>query len=248
MKKITIAAVLSLLFSGCAAGNRYAAAPLLQRDTAGTSIEGRNIKVQILGHGDEVIFVMAGIHGNEADGIPLVAKLSEYLRQNPRLLKGRKVVLLPKVNPDGVNYNIRFNANGVDLNRNFAADNRISEDEYGLAALSEPESRIIEGIIKQYRPKRVISLHQPAAAGYGWIDFDGPCEDIAERVSRLSGLPLRKLGTYPGSLGSYVGNTLNTPIITFEQPHNTERLNPRQLWQRYGKALVAAVVFPDEVR
>jgi len=58
-------------------------------------------------------------------------------------------------------------------------------------------------------------------------------------------LPVRKLGAKPGSLGSYAGETLRIPIVTFEMPGDASRLDAESLWAKYGNAFVAAVLYPD---
>ena len=124
--------------------------------TAGVSVEKRPVEYHVIGRGPEVIFIMAGIHGDEPAGIPIVKQLTEYLQQSRQgFLNGRTVVLLPVANPDGIAKNTRYNANGVDLNRNFAAQNRINNEEFGLTPLSEPEAYIIRQIIRQYKPERI---------------------------------------------------------------------------------------------
>jgi protein MpaA len=218
--------------------------PLVHRYIVGTSIENRPIEYLVLGQGRDVTFILAAIHGNEPAGIPLVRRLAQYLQQYPQLLQGRKVVLLPVANPDGVAHNSRFNARGVDLNRNFSTANRINSRRFGRTALSEPEARVIEHLIRQYTPDRVVSIHQPLAC----IDYDGPGKALARRMSEYCNLPLIKLGPKPGSLGSYAGVTLRIPTITLELPHIADRLSSQRLWQRYGPALIAAVVYPDRVR
>ena len=211
---------------------------------AGMSVEKRPIEYHIIGKGPEVIFIMAGIHGDEPAGIPIVKQLGEYLRQSRQgFLNGRTVVLLPVANPDGLAKNNRFNANGVDLNRNFAAQNRINSEKYGLAPLSEPESYIIRQIIRQYKPDRIVSIHQP----FGCIDYDGPGRMLADHMARYCDLPVKKLGANPGSLGSYAGETLGIPTITFEMQEYDSKLEPRVLWHKYGQALLAAIIYPEPV-
>lgn len=212
--------------------------------TAGFSVEKRPIEYEVIGRGPEVIFIMATIHGDESAGITLVEQLSEYLRQNRQgFLDGRTVVLLPVANPDGLAKNTRHNANGVDLNRNFAAQNRINNEEFGLAPLSEPESYIIRQIIRQYNPNRIVSIHQP----YACIDYDGPGRMLAEHMAQYCDLPIKKLGANPGSLGSYAGETLGIPIITFEMQEFDSNLEPRILWHKHGQALLAAIIYPEPV-
>ncbi|MHC4677126.1 MAG: DUF2817 domain-containing protein [Planctomycetota bacterium] len=209
----------------------------------GTSVQRHPVLSHVLGQGSDVTFIMATIHGSEAAGTPLVRRLGNYLRANPGLLDGRMVVLLPVANPDGMARGSRYNAHGVDLNRNFEAANRVVDERSGPTALSEPESQIIRQLIAQYRPDRIVSIHQPLAC----IDYDGPAQPLAERMGEYCDLPVKKLGARPGSLGSYAGVTLGIPIITFEMLASDSQLDSQTLWNRYGKALVAAIVYPDAV-
>ncbi|MHC4461256.1 MAG: M14 family zinc carboxypeptidase [Planctomycetota bacterium] len=218
--------------------------PAIPRRIVGKSIQNRPMEYIVLGQGRDVTFILAAIHGSEPAGIPLVRRLARYLRQYPHLLQGRKVVLLPVANPDGVARNSRYNARGVDLNRNFSTANRINSKRFGRIALSEPEARVIEQLIRQYAPDRIVSIHQPLAC----IDYDGPGNALAKRMAEYCNLPLIKLGLKPGSLGSYAGVTRRIPIITLELPDFADRLNSERLWQRYGPALIAAIVYPDRIR
>jgi protein MpaA len=197
----------------------------------------------VLGEGNDTTFILATIHGDEPAGTPLVRRLTGHLRQHPDLLRDRTVVILPVANPDGMAMNRRANANGVDLNRNFRTANRTNNPQFGTTALSEPEARAITRIITQYTPDRIVSVHQPLAC----VDYDGPAQTLADRMAQQCGLPVRKLGAKPGSLGSYAGLTLGTPIVTLELPQGASRMNQQQLWQQYGKALLAAIVYPERL-
>jgi len=211
----------------------------------GFSVENRPLEYWVLGEGRDVIFIMASIHGNEQAGTPLVKMLAEHLKQNPRLMDGRSVVLLPVANPDGVYRNNRYNVRGVDLNRNFAANNRSSNSESGYTALSEPEALVIARLIRRYQPDRIISIHQPLSC----VDYDGPGEALASRMAEYCNLPVRKLGAQCGSLGSYAGVNLGIPIITLELPgpKGMTEIDGKTVWNNYGKALVAAIVYPERI-
>jgi len=210
----------------------------------GKSVQRRPIMCLVLGDGSDVTLIMATIHGNEPAGTPLVRSLSWYLRRNPEMLAGRKVVLMAVANPDGMVHSSRYNAKGVDLNRNFEAANRINTKETGLLPLSEPEARTIKQVIQQYQPDRIVSIHQPLNC----IDYDGPAQMLAERMGQYCALPVKKLGARPGSLGSYAGVTLGIPIVTFEMLPADSQLNPQALWSKYGRALLAAILYPESVR
>lgn len=195
----------------------------------------------VLGEGPDVTFILATIHGNEPAGTPLVRRLTRHLDQNREVLTGRTVVLLPVANPDGLANGTRFNVHNVDLNRNFIASNRSSKVRGGSEALSEPEARAIHQLIQQYGPDRIVSIHQPLNC----IDYDGPGQQLASHMAQYCALPVKKLGAKPGSLGSYAGVTVGIPIITFEMLANDSELGSESLWRKYGKALIAAIVYPN---
>jgi protein MpaA len=205
----------------------------------GKSVQGRDIRCRIFGDGAETILFVAAIHGTEPAGTGLVDRLAEYLQANRNLLTGKQVILVPVANPDGISLGTRGNARGVDLNRNFEAANRENSRQYGMVGLSEPESRALHGLIVTYRPDWIVSIHQPLHC----IDYDGPASGLARAMSAQCDLPVQKLGARPGSLGAYAGVTLGIPIVTLELPYQAGSWSKETLWQRYGKALVAAVSY-----
>ena len=238
---------LYLLFGGCTQpGGKGSVTPVpnwsggmlrVQRFVMGRSVQGRAIDCVVLGRGQEVILFIATIHGNERAGTPLLKELETYLLDHPEWLDGKQVVLVPLANPDGAQVGSRLNARVVDLNRNFPAGNRQNTKRYGLRALSEPESNALYYLIQQYNPNRVVSIHQPLRC----VDYDGPGRELAQRMAAQCNLTVRKLGAKPGSLGSYVGNELQIPIITLELARADDRNSRDELWRLYGKALLAAI-------
>lgn len=173
------------------------------------------------------ILLIGGIHGDEYSSISIVFKWMETLNKHHSGLFYWRIA--PLVNPDGFFQTNaqRYNHRGVDLNRNFPTadtdEEWLTESlEYwkgrphkdprrfpGSAPLSEPESRWIAAEIDQFKPNAVVSIHAP----FGLLDFDGPPNTPPERLGQLY---LSPLGTYPGSLGRYVGGTKKIPIITIE--------------------------------
>ena len=215
------------------------AAPAQHR-LVGRSVQGRPIMVQVLGEGDDTVLIMATIHGDEPAGATLVNSLIEYLRNHRDLLEGRRVVLMPVANPDGLAAGTRENIRRIDLNRNFDTANRSDSETNGLRPLSEPESRALQSLIKEYDPGRIVSIHQPLTC----IDYDGPARALALRMAQYCDLPLKKLGAKPGSLGSYTGETLGIATITLELPAEASKLSEQALWTKYGRTLLAAILFP----
>ena len=209
----------------------------------GTSIEGRPLTYSLFegphaGPGRETVLILATIHGNENAGTALTEMLATRLVAEPTLLAGRRVVLMPVVNPDGLAADARGNANRVDLNRNFDSANWGARTG-GQEPLSEPESRAVLELLERYRPDRVVSFHQPVSV----IDYDGPAADYAAAVGEAGGLPVQRIGSRPGSLGSYVGLDLGLPILTVELPRGSEDLPDAELWERYGALALECVRF-----
>ncbi len=189
------------------------------------------------------VLLVGGIHGDEYSSVSVVFKWLAMLDKadTPTDFHWR---IVPLLNPDGLlmppNMSQRMNANGVDLNRNFPTPDwdteawnywvnrtRKNKRRYpGTAALSEPESAWLAAQIESFRPDAVISVHAP----HGIVDFDGP------RIppNNLGPLELRLLGTYPGSMGRYIGVHKGIPIVTVELEsagRMPRRADIRDIWQ-----------------
>ncbi|KAL4531307.1 hypothetical protein Ndes2437A_g08645 [Nannochloris sp. 'desiccata'] len=72
------------------------------------------------------IKLVGNIHGDETLGRTLTVGLAEWLCANyetdstaKKIVRGSHLYLMPSLNPDGYAADSRFNANGVDLNRDF---------------------------------------------------------------------------------------------------------------------------------
>ncbi len=97
-------------------------------------------------------------------------------------MRGVTLILIPSLNPDGLARGDvasgRFNANGVDLNRNWDcgwvpdAVWRENSVDPGQGAFSEPETLALAALIYDIRPDAVLFYHA-AASGV----FAGECND-----------------------------------------------------------------------
>jgi hypothetical protein len=112
---------------------------LCRLDTIGTSIDGRLVLVLMISdnvtsdENEPQVFYSSTIHGDETGGFILMLRLADYLLKNystdarvTNLVNSLSIWINPLSNPDGtytsgntVNNAIRYNADGVDLNRNF---------------------------------------------------------------------------------------------------------------------------------
>ncbi|MCF7974558.1 MAG: DUF2817 domain-containing protein [Phycisphaerae bacterium] len=213
--------------------------PPLQVRVGGRSLQNRIVLYDVLGHGPDTTLILSAIHGNEDAGTPLVKRLSQHLQTNTSLLLGRTVVIIPVLNPDGRAARVRYNAHGVDLNRNFESANRINDKVNGLKALSEPETEILVDIISKYQPSKIVTLHQPLSC----VDYDGPGLGLAQAMAEACPLSVKKLGARPGSLGAYTGEALRIPTITLEMNDSDSYMSDQALWDTYGGALIAAILY-----
>lgn len=211
---------------------------------AGTSLEGRPIEYAVFGDGPTTVMLIAGIHGDEEAGTPLLEELArrfaEYGSGLP-WMRGKSVVVLPALNPDGLAADRRHNANGVDLNRNFPARNFEGSRRRGEEPLTEPESRALHDLVLELRPHHVLTFHMPV----GVIDYDGPAGALAQQVSEESGLPVKQLGSRPGSLGSWLGVDLEIPTLTVELPASDHGITRAEAWERYAGLLRVAIAYAD---
>ncbi|MDX2160937.1 MAG: M14 family metallopeptidase [bacterium] len=166
----------------------------------GESVEGRAITAQRFGMGDRVILLVGGIHGGwEANTVTLIEQLSAHFAQNPDAVRPEiAFVLIPVVNPDGLVRGAvpagRFNANGVDLNRNWACEWspdavwRTQQVNPGPRPMSEPETQLLSRYIEQTRPAVVLFYHSAAAGIFaGACDGEGVSAAMAAVYGRAAG-------------------------------------------------------------
>lgn len=206
------------------------------------SVEGRTLPYWTLGSGEKTALILGAIHGDEQSSSDLAYEFLAWALQNPGVFGGTRVVIAPLVNPDGYAHRTRANLRGVDLNRNFPAENFRASHEHGPFPGSEPESRFLLSLLRQFQPDVVVSIHGAARC----VNWDGPAEELARRMGELCRLPpMANIGyPTPGSLGTYIGTNRGVPIITLELPDNHD-LGP--YFYDYRRALQAAIAYPHEV-
>ncbi|MDR0674263.1 MAG: succinylglutamate desuccinylase/aspartoacylase family protein [Zoogloeaceae bacterium] len=185
------------------------------------------------------ILLIGGIHGDELTSVSIVFRWMEWLDEADAERHHWRIA--PLANPDGLFAQParRTNGHGVDLNRNFSTPDwpRDALDYWrkrtgmdprrypGKAAMSEPETRWLQGEIESFKPDVIVSVHAP----YGILDYDGPLQ----KPHRFGRLNLSQLGVYPGSLGNFGGVHKNIPVITIELPHAgamPSMEEQRQIW------------------
>jgi hypothetical protein len=165
----------------------------------GNSREGRNIRCYKIGNGPKKILFVAGIHGNEIGAVKLAQNLINWLYSNKEKFFNLTIFIIPNLNPDGFEiakqfhdyFNRgrfgRFNANNVDLDRNFSSKNWQQKSiwprgkDYGDEAIevfcgnsagSELEIQAFASFVGIERIKNIISFHN--MAGDVIINLENP--------------------------------------------------------------------------
>ncbi len=171
--------------------------------TIGTSVEGRLIEAYTFGSGDTHVLFVGGVHGGyEWNSVVLAETVIEQIESGAITIPEHLTVsIIPNLNPDGV-YNAlgmtsgfsttealaiapdavpegRFNANNVDLNRNFdckwAPEStwRGAPVSAGTAPFSEPEAVALRDFVLAENPSAVIFWHSQASNVYASECHDG---------------------------------------------------------------------------
>lgn len=182
---------------------------------------------------DKYTYLMAGVHGDEVEGVYVLKKLFDWLKENDTLDK--PIIVIPILNVDGHRSNSRVNAHGVDLNRNFPSicwEATVKEEKYnpGPRPLSEPENIFLEKLFKKFPPKEVITFHS-------WVpmlNYNGDCKDIADFLHQYNQYKVCdtiKGHKTPGSLGQYAPEKYNCPVLTLELPVLSDDISLKSLWE-----------------
>jgi hypothetical protein len=207
-------------------GNQVTTPVNKEQTVIGTSVSGRPITAYHFGNinattSDEVLFV-GGIHGGYEWNTALVAfETIDYLRVNPNVIPANlKVTVIPVVNPDGLAKIVstttttfsaagittsaselaaaRFNANNVDLNRNFDCDWQSvgkwqnKNVSGGTSAFSEPESLALKNYIESRVLKGVIVWYSAAGGVFSSSCHNGiltETRNLTNVFAKASGYP-----------------------------------------------------------
>jgi predicted deacylase len=160
----------------------------------GQSVEGRTIDAYTYGRGATRLGFVGGMHGGyEWNSILLAYDLMDYLTAHPESIPANlSITVIPDANPDGV-YKVlgaegrftaldvptgtnlvpgRYNADTVDLNRNFDCNWQATSTflgkvtSAGTAPFSEPEAKAIRNFALTNSPKAMVFLHSKSGAVY----------------------------------------------------------------------------------
>lgn len=187
------------------------------------------------------IYLMAGVHGDEVEGVYVLQNLFEWMKQSDDL--DFPCVVIPIVNIDGYRQSSRTNAHGVDLNRNLETDDwssEFSESKYnpGSAPFSEPENQYLAKLFSKFRPGHIITFHS-------WrpiLNYNGDCKDVADFLHQYNKYDVKDSIGYPtpGSLGTYAPGNFDCPVLTYECPTlASSDKTLKEIWEENEEGLKA---------
>lgn len=199
----------------------------------GKSVSGRSIVGYKFGNGNNEILYVGALHGDENNSKRILEEWMWELEGNPsKIPNNTTVTVIPSLNPDGTTSRSRYNTNGVDLNRNFPANNWKSDivvqdgstkkNGGGTAPLSEPESSAIANYISNKRPKMVLTYH--SQGNIVESNEAGIANNYSQKYSSISGYGYKAASSNAGffkydingSLEEWAKDKLGQPVILVE--------------------------------
>lgn len=166
-----------------------------EKTVIGRSAGGEEIVAYHFGSGERELLLIAGIHGGYSWNTALLGfELIDWLEASPALIPSDvTVTIIPVLNPDGLKKIIgtterfvasgvrgtetekvaaRFNANTVDLNRNFDCQWQATgswqdrDVSGGASAFSEPETKALRAYVNANTPETVLAWYSAAGGVY----------------------------------------------------------------------------------
>lgn len=177
----------------------------------GESVEGRAINAVTLGHGPISVLLWSQMHGDESAASMSLADIAHWWAASPEndalrgLLTSRlTITMIPMLNPDGAERFMRYDALGVDVNRD-------------ARRLATPEGRILKAVRDRLDADFGFNLHDQGSRTAGpdgklvGIALLAPAADearswgpVRQRARRLSGVIAAALQEQiPGRIARY---------------------------------------------
>lgn len=213
----------------------------------GNSAQGRPIEVVQIGDGPRKLVVVGDTHGGpEANTYHLTLALIEHFRADPGLVPPSvRLYFIPTLNPDGLALGWRFDAAGVDLNRNMntnldsCAENdwRVTvqgaggfvSDTGGPYPDSQVESRLIRGFLLD--AAGAIFIHSNAGLVFPAACEHPPSIAMAEAYAAAAGYTYSRFWpnyTITGGMHDWAGSlgiaAITPELLTGELPEFEENL------------------------
>lgn len=147
-------------------------------ETIGTSVQGRPITATQIGAGTIAVAFVGDTHGGPESATDTLVKeaIVYFSAHTSEIPASITAYFIPTLNPDGLANGTRFNADNVDLNRNFQTSDwsanvheptGLVNGAGGPRPFSEPESRAMRDFLVQHHVVASIFYHLPWGGVFG---------------------------------------------------------------------------------
>ena len=229
-------------------------------ETIGKSVNGQNIYSFTIGNGKKKILIWSQMHGNESTTTKALFDIFNSLQDTNAylspILNNCTLKVIPILNPDGALAYTRFNANGIDLNRD-------AQD------LSQPESIILRQCFNTFKPDFCFNLHGQRTifsagktSNSATISFLSPSQDIDCTITNNRAVAMEVImkmnetlqKQIPNQVGVYddafnincVGDMFQNeevPTILFEAGHYKNDYEREQTREYIFQSLLTALMY-----
>lgn len=213
-------------------------------EAVGSSVQGRSINAYYFGTGATTVLFTGAIHGSELSSKTTMEGLIAYMEEHATEIPAdRQVVIVPVVNPDGAAKATRYNAHGINLNRNFATTNWVSDTPIangvetgagGSSPLSEPETSALVALTEKLSPRFVVTYHSQGSLVNS--NDVGIAASLGPRYAALAGYKFVASSDTTEAFGFEMTGTYEdwlaergTPAILIELPTHTGNYFSRQV-------------------
>lgn len=202
----------------------------------GKSFLGNSIYKFSFGNGPKRVLIWSQMHGNESSGTRAMFDVLNFLETNhsvaKTILDNITFDFIPMLNPDGANVNIRRNAVGIDINRDFLAQQSI-EIHVLLSQIESNNYQILFNLHDQRTIFNVGQTKEPAT-----LSFLAPSYNLEEDVNEvrqqtmgiIQAMNIELQKVIPGKIGRYTSEfypmstgdnftKMGYPCVLFEAGH-----------------------------
>jgi len=210
----------------------------------GQSVQGRSIIAYSFGTGASTILFTGGMHGSEPSGYSTMLAFAQYLQAYGDIVPaGKRIVIVPNTNPDGIAVGSRNNSQNVNLDRNYPTSNWKASIETasgtlptggGITAGSEPETAALMALTRQLRPRLEVSFHaQGSLVGANKFADSVAIGDTYARTVGYATMyyDAEAVMGYPmtGEYEDWMGEEMGLPAILIELPGSSANYFNSQL-------------------
>lgn len=175
--------------------------PIVQTESIGMSVQGRPILATRIGGGSLAVAFVGDTHGapESATDTLMVTAINYFQSHISEVPAGETAYFIPTLNPDGLADGTRFNADGVDLNRNWGTANwntnayepsGLTPGAGGPQPFSEPETRAMRDFLLSRHVVASIFYHLP----WGGLYAEPHSVAFAQQLAQASGYPYHAPG------------------------------------------------------